>query len=194
MLKKKKLGLRRPWNDVGAFPELSPYGKKDNYELYQSYLEHYKVGLLLSQTFKLDYYHRLFPGMENVRNVLIESGKYDHEINRINEFDYENRHNLWNEWNINKNINGNESDSIETDINDNTNNMDNDFNENDLDNNNKYDVNGFTFVNTNNIDSDNDNENESEYDSGYDSNYDSEYESESDNENSDDNSTQGTTK
>lgn len=50
------------------FPDLYP--TVDNLEIYQSFLSHYQIGLLLSSVLELKYYQTLFPAMEHIRNTL----------------------------------------------------------------------------------------------------------------------------
>ena len=50
------------------FPDLYP--TTDNFPLYQSFLEKYKLGTILNEVFRLKYYNTLFPAMDTMRNTL----------------------------------------------------------------------------------------------------------------------------
>merc|ERR1712130_591010 len=50
------------------FPDLEP--SNDNFPLYQSFLEKYKLGMILNETMRLKYYNRLFPAMDAMRCTL----------------------------------------------------------------------------------------------------------------------------
>ena len=50
------------------FPDLEP--STDNFPLYQSFLEKYKMGMILDEVFRMRYYGQLYPAMETMMDIL----------------------------------------------------------------------------------------------------------------------------
>eukprot|EP00484_Ammonia_sp_Unknown_P020714 CAMPEP_0197025352 /NCGR_PEP_ID=MMETSP1384-20130603/5724_1 /TAXON_ID=29189 /ORGANISM="Ammonia sp." /LENGTH=184 /DNA_ID=CAMNT_0042453879 /DNA_START=153 /DNA_END=707 /DNA_ORIENTATION=+ len=62
------MGIQSMESRRSLFPDIYP--NNDNYPLYQSFLKHYKLGLILNEVFRLKYYDTLFPAMETMRDTL----------------------------------------------------------------------------------------------------------------------------
>merc|ERR1712129_90691 len=55
------------------FPDLEP--TNDNFPLYQSFLEKYKLGMILNETMRMKYYNTLFPAMDAMRCTLSNNSR-----------------------------------------------------------------------------------------------------------------------
>lgn len=79
LAQRRALGLQSVESRRDLFPDLEP--SDDNFALYQSFLEKYKLGMILNETMRLKYYNTLFPAMDTMRNTLSDNhGALDENI------------------------------------------------------------------------------------------------------------------
>eukprot|EP00485_Elphidium_margaritaceum_P002432 CAMPEP_0202691604 /NCGR_PEP_ID=MMETSP1385-20130828/6276_1 /ASSEMBLY_ACC=CAM_ASM_000861 /TAXON_ID=933848 /ORGANISM="Elphidium margaritaceum" /LENGTH=173 /DNA_ID=CAMNT_0049347037 /DNA_START=26 /DNA_END=544 /DNA_ORIENTATION=+ len=71
LAERRKMGIQSMGSQRENFPDIYP--TDDNWDLYQSFMEKYKLGLIFNEVLRLKYYNTLFPAMETMQTTLSDS-------------------------------------------------------------------------------------------------------------------------